>query len=73
MTETNGAPINCTDPNEMWNAGFMRGYLSGMLNASQIVQEYAAERLVKTRHANTTEEINAALRVAAARISQAVK
>jgi hypothetical protein len=72
MTETNGAPIDCVDPYEMWNAGFMRGYLSGMLNASEIVEQYAAERLVKTRHFNTTEEINAALRVAAARIGQAV-
>ena len=61
-----------TDPQEMWDAGFTRGYLAGLRDATDIVHDYAEERLVKTRHPNVTEEINAALRVAAARIKQAI-
>lgn len=61
-----------TDPQEMWDAGFTRGYLAGLNDATEIVSQYAAERLTKTRHPNQTEEINAALLVASARIRQAV-
>ncbi len=61
-----------TDPHEMWEAGFTRGYVQGLRDATEIVEHYAAERLVKTRQPNLTEEINAALRVAAQRIKQSL-
>jgi hypothetical protein len=65
--------IDPTDPQEMWDAGFKRGYVEGLNAAAQMAENYAEERLVKTRHPNATEEINAALRVAAQRIRQSVK
>lgn len=45
-----------------------RAYAAGLESARQVVETYAQERLIKTKHPNKSEDITAALRVAADRI-----
>jgi len=44
------------------------GYYRGIKEAQQIVLDYSEERLVKTEYPNRSEDITAALRVAAQRL-----
>lgn len=52
-----------------WNDGWNSGYDAALLDAATTVEHYAEERLVKTEHPNRSEDITAALRVAAERVT----
>lgn len=53
--------------------GCKRAYKKGRLDAADEVLAYAEERLTKTGHPNRSEDITAALRVAASQIKEATK
>lgn len=50
------------------NRGYRKGYDAGLDAARDAVIAYSEERIIKTGHPNMSEDITAALRVAAARI-----
>lgn len=50
---------------------FCSGYRRGLSDAARAVSEYAEERLTRTRYPNASEDITAALRVAAKRVEGA--
>ena len=53
---------------EVQSETWEQGYKYALDAARQVVETYAQERLIKTKHPNKSEDITAALRVAADRI-----
>jgi hypothetical protein len=56
--------IDPTDPQEMWDAGYRRGYSQAIKDAAQIIEDYATER----RTDRSTDELTRTLWIASDKI-----